>query len=706
MPNFLEAPLLPLPSLQTYSSISLVFLSCSLYYAFQITSEPNWKSNSSYAINDVEQNTLNEATQLNDTLSRTNFFSDLLERHNASLIINDLFQNQHFLRLYDVGYIMVHEPLCVWTLINMGYCLLILLGKVIQKLIFGDLRASEHQLLRDKFWNFLIYKFIFVFSVINVQYMDELVLWCAWFSVLGFMLVLTYLCKERFNYLTFSPAVSKWVHVRLLTLLLLIISSTIPLFIVGIIVGMHTNFSIGAFLISECTLLFLRTIYCVILYMIHLWDISRESIWEKRASITYYIELTFDLLILSIEFCHHFHMLFWGNIILSVSTLVIVFQLRALFNDINRRIKKHKNYLQVLNLMEENFSVASDDELARNNDDCAICWDQMKAARKLPCGHLFHTTCLRSWLEQDTSCPTCRHSLRHREDDINEPPPAEGENGAEPARGLFGNAANHRFANHFFHFDGSRYSRWLPSVSVELSSSSVININASLNRPEFVPDFGQQQMEFMGQQVLEWFPQISLNTILEDLRNTRSVEHTIENILDGRLPTAPSSNEASTSSSAFSTTPTDGPSEQPLPVPSSPLEPSTSTSRMGGGSGAVYTLRFRSSEARSETVPSEPVPGPSSRAIIDEQRPSTSSYLPTPPPPIVSDEGDNRSEQSTEEAPKTSPPPQSDDIQELGSRFLQLSSDERRSLLTQRRDEMVAKARQRYLQKSSNNNDM
>lgn len=127
---------------------------------------------------------------------------------------------------------------------------------------------------------------------------------------------------------------------------------------------------------------------------------------------------------------------------------------------------------------------------------------------------------------------------------------------------------------------------------------------------------------------------------------------------------------------------------------------------MGGGSGAVYTLRFRSSEARSETVPSEPVPGPSSRAIIDEQRPSTSSYLPTPPPPIVSDEGDNRSEQSTEEAPKTSPPPQSDDIHELGSRFLQLSSDERRSLLTQRRDEMVAKARQRYLQKSSNNNDM
>lgn len=356
MPNFLDAPeILPLPSLQAYSSISFLFLSCSLYYAFQITSEPDWKSNSSYAFEESvlsenisnAENALENAIQLNESLSRSNYFAALLDQHNASLIFNDLFENQHFLRLFDVAYIMVHEPLCVWTLINMGYCLLILMGKVIQKLIFGDLRASEHQLLRDKFWNFLIYKFIFVFSVINVQYMDELVLWCAWFSVLGFMLVLTYLCKERFNYLTFSPAVSKWVHFRLLSLLLVIVSCTIPLFIVGIIVGLHTNFSIGAFLISECLLLFLRAIYCVILYVIHLWDINRESIWEKRASINYYIELTFDLLILCIEFCHHVHMLFWGNIILSVSSLVIVVQLRSIVNEISRRFKKHKNYLQV-----------------------------------------------------------------------------------------------------------------------------------------------------------------------------------------------------------------------------------------------------------------------------------------------------------------------------------------------------------------------
>lgn len=36
------------------------------------------------------------------------------------------------------------------------------------------------------------------------------------------------------------------------------------------------------------------------------------------------------------------------------------------------------------------FSVATAEELAANDDDCAICWDSMLTARKLPCGHLFH----------------------------------------------------------------------------------------------------------------------------------------------------------------------------------------------------------------------------------------------------------------------------------------------------------------------------
>lgn len=35
--------------------------------------------------------------------------------------------------------------------------------------------------------------------------------------------------------------------------------------------------------------------------------------------------------------------------------------------------------------------MATDKELAENSDNCAICWEKMDTARKLPCRHLFHS---------------------------------------------------------------------------------------------------------------------------------------------------------------------------------------------------------------------------------------------------------------------------------------------------------------------------
>ena len=44
-------------------------------------------------------------------------------------------------------------------------------------------------------------------------------------------------------------------------------------------------------------------------YAIHLWDMNHEGVWENRAIYVYYAELIFELATLSIDFCHHLHML-------------------------------------------------------------------------------------------------------------------------------------------------------------------------------------------------------------------------------------------------------------------------------------------------------------------------------------------------------------------------------------------------------------
>jgi autocrine motility factor receptor len=349
---FLDTPdILPLPSLQAYTTISVLLLSCSIYYAFQVTSEPDWKLNATLSVgvtlatdNSSSDYYFNNTNSNSSEIPLIGFGSHTNE---TSFHLGLLLDNPVIVRLIDVTYLMFNEPLCIWTLINMAYCCLILVGKVIQKLVFGELRVSEQQHIKDRFWNFVFYKFIFIFGVMNVQYMDEVVLWCSWFSVLGFLSLLAQLCKDRFEYLSFSPMTPKWTHFRLILLLLVILATSLSLFIVCVLVGIHSGINTFAFMTAECSLVAVRTLFVIVRYSIHLWDLNYEGVWENRASYAYYTELLFELATLTIDFCHHLHMLFWGNIILSMASLVILMQLRYLFYEINRRIRKHKNYLQV-----------------------------------------------------------------------------------------------------------------------------------------------------------------------------------------------------------------------------------------------------------------------------------------------------------------------------------------------------------------------
>lgn len=80
--------------------------------------------------------------------------------------------------------------------------------------------------------------------------------------------------------------------------------------------------------------------------------------------------------------------------------------------------------------MNERYSDATEEDV-RSQDVCIICREGMRAwretrsreaadagpaspvderlrAKKLPCGHILHLACLRSWLERQQNCPTCR----------------------------------------------------------------------------------------------------------------------------------------------------------------------------------------------------------------------------------------------------------------------------------------------------------
>ena len=47
------------------------------------------------------------------------------------------------------------------------------------------------------------------------------------------------------------------------------------------------------------------------------------------------------------------------------------------------------------------------------NKHCVICFDSMTSSKTLThsCGNTFHATCIKKWMNHNTSCPLCKKSL-------------------------------------------------------------------------------------------------------------------------------------------------------------------------------------------------------------------------------------------------------------------------------------------------------
>ncbi|XP_052896643.1 E3 ubiquitin-protein ligase AMFR-like [Anopheles moucheti] len=730
----------PLPSVRVYTSVTVLLMSACLYYALIMTSDPNWRQHTN--MTSTTGTTTAAATAATNTptgvpspggpagvldgavegaggklevgagtgasLLSVKEIDTLEEKILAAADLSDLRQmlrgtdateeddpqeegdDERWLvvgndtrtlgaYLKDTVSFMATEPFCIWTLINTAYCCLILLGKSIQKFVFGELRISEQQHMKDKFWNFIFYKFIFVFGVVNVQYLYEVILWVSWFSALGFLHLLSQLSKDRFEYLSFSPTTPGWSHFRLISLLVAILTLSGLMVMISIGVGVFFGgFNTFAFMAAECILLGIRTLHVLIRYGMFLHDmrqggIANESIsWDKRGPVAYYIELSFEVAALIVELVHYLHMMLWSNIFLSMASLVILMQLRYLLNEIQRKIKKHRNYLWVLNHMEKSYPLATSDDLKQNSDNCAICWEKMETARKLPCAHLFHNSCLQSWLEQDTSCPTCRLGLSvHQNGGPRGSPLIPDDIRIDDQDGAVGGGGGRTANNHFFHFNGSRYVSWLPNFSVE-----VTHINNMLRPSETLPIAAAavgnhtSQVRNMARHVQEMFPRYPLSVLIGDLQISRSIEVTIDNILEGRLQVP-------------ANTPEDDDEET-----------------LGVGSGVGGTGSISMSSTIDEDNDDDELSGElSHRSLPNSSSGSSLSSLSSPPGYEV-ERGTNifgsydtllRDDTIEETTPTTTIP--------LGDRFSK-SPEEREKILQRRKEQLLALARRRYLEKN------
>ncbi|KAI5304113.1 E3 ubiquitin-protein ligase hrd1 [Ascosphaera pollenicola] len=190
--------------------------------------------------------------------------------------------------------------------------------------------------------------------------------------------------------------------------------------------------------------------------------------WEEKGRWTFGLNLLTDFFKIIVYTCF-FAILFtfYGLPIHIIRDMI--FTLRSFV----KRIVDFSRYRRATRDMNRRYQDATPEEL-RDADVCIICREEMQPwqdnqennnnnrqptserwrPKKLPCGHILHFACLRSWLERQQNCPTCRRPVTEAAPSAagagraqaggdnaagGNPPNAQGEAGDRPAvRGLDG----------------------------------------------------------------------------------------------------------------------------------------------------------------------------------------------------------------------------------------------------------------------------
>lgn len=148
--------------------------------------------------------------------------------------------------------------------------------------------------------------------------------------------------------------------------------------------------------------------------------------WEEKGRWVFYLDLVTDFCKL-VVYLSFFAILFafYGLPIHILRDVVVTIR------SFGRRIMDFRRYRNATRDMHERYPDATAEEI-RREDVCIICREEMVAweqptndgaarprvprsdrlrPKKLPCGHVLHFACLRSWLERQQNCPTCRRPV-------------------------------------------------------------------------------------------------------------------------------------------------------------------------------------------------------------------------------------------------------------------------------------------------------
>eukprot|EP01135_Chromosphaera_perkinsii_P011709 Nk52_evm32s2474 gene=Nk52_evmTU32s2474 len=342
------------------------------------------------------------------------------------VITNSFVQKQQF---FPSIIYLTKSNASMMVLYNMAFVFVLIFGKILRKLFFGELRAAEVEHLYERSW-YAVTETCLAMTIFRDEFNVRFV---AMFTLLLFVKIFHWLAKDRVDFMEQSPNVTRLFHVRMVSLLM----------ILGVCDSLFIYYSVKDFMEHGPSMLLLFGFECVVFsivllstfikYVLHSIDHGMDSPWDNKSMYLFYLELVVDFLKLSV------YMSFFTIILKFYGLpLHIVRDLYVTFKSFLKRVNDMIQYRRATANMNERYPDATAEELTAADNTCIICREDMVVAKKLPCGHVFHLHCLRSWLERQQTCPTCRSPVLQSNATAAAAAEAReqaGENAAPPAAG-------------------------------------------------------------------------------------------------------------------------------------------------------------------------------------------------------------------------------------------------------------------------------
>ncbi|CDW53325.1 zf-RING 2 domain containing protein [Trichuris trichiura] len=319
----------------------------------------------------------------------------------GAVLANAFYQRKQFYP--SMVYLTKSNP-SMAVLYIQAFVLVTILAKIFLVLFFGSLRQNEQENVMERAW-FAVTETCLAFTVFRDDFNSRFV---AQFTQLFFFKCFHWMAEERVDYMERTPVVTALFCARMMGLIAVL--SAVDSYHVShayfttLLRGASVQLVFG----FEYAVLLTIILQVAIKFTLYRIDSRHAHPWENKAVYLLYTELVIGTFMLFR--CFRF----------AQSVVDAILSRRAINN------------------MNTMYPDATAEELRQGEVVCIICREEItEGAKKLPCSHIFHTACLRSWFQRQQTCPTCRLNVlqttsRIRRQQTPAPNPPRPQNQPEP----------------------------------------------------------------------------------------------------------------------------------------------------------------------------------------------------------------------------------------------------------------------------------